>query len=115
MAATWLLPEAVGITRAREMLYTGRQVAPALALEWGLVNDTADDALQHALAMAERIAQAAPIALRLTKNGLEQAAGGLEASLQWEALAQPVTLTTSDLHESITAFHEQRPPQFRGR
>ncbi|MCD0452956.1 enoyl-CoA hydratase-related protein [Actinocorallia sp. API 0066] len=115
MASTWLLPEAIGVTRAREMLFTGREVEPGQALDWGLVTGVADDALAAALESAARIAEAAPIALRLTKTGLEQSAAGLEASLQWEALAQPVTMTTSDLHEGIAAFRENRPPRFRGR
>ncbi|OLT21654.1 enoyl-CoA hydratase [Actinomadura sp. CNU-125] len=114
MGATWLLPEAIGVTRARDMLYTGREVAPEQALEWGLVNDVAEDALAHSLTVAARIAEAGPIALRLTKTGLEQSAAGLEASIQWEALAQPVTMTTADLHEGIAAFRENRDPRFRG-
>ncbi|RAY16997.1 enoyl-CoA hydratase/isomerase family protein [Actinomadura craniellae] len=115
MGATWLLPEAIGVTRARDMLYTGREVLPEQALDWGLVTGVADDALDHSLAVASRIAEAGPIALRLTKTGLEQSAAGLEASIQWEALAQPVTMTTADLHEGIAAFRESRMPQFRGR
>lgn len=114
MASTWLLPEAIGVSRARDMLYTGREVAAELALDWGLVSDVADDVLAAALAAASRIAQAAPIALRLTKSGLEQSAAGLEASLQWEALAQPITMTTEDLHEGVLAFRENRSPRFRG-
>ncbi|MDX6742159.1 enoyl-CoA hydratase/isomerase family protein [Actinocorallia sp. A-T 12471] len=115
MASTWLLPEAIGVTRAREMLYTGREVEPDQALDWGLVSGVSDDALKQSLEVAARMAEAAPIALRLTKTGLEQSAAGLEASLQWEALAQPVTMTTSDLHEGIAAFRQGRAPQFRGR
>jgi enoyl-CoA hydratase/carnithine racemase len=115
MGATWLLPEAVGVSRAREMLFTGREVAAAEALEWGLVTEVADDVLPHTLAVAGRLAEAAPIAARLTKTGLEQAAAGLEASLQWEAMAQPVTMTTDDLHEGIAAFRQNRQPRFLGR
>ncbi|GAB2827044.1 enoyl-CoA hydratase-related protein [Actinocorallia aurea] len=115
MASTWLLPEAIGVTRARDMLYTGREIDPGLAKDWGLVTDVSDDALKQALEVAGRIAEAGPIALRLTKTGLEQSAAGLEASLQWEALAQPVTMTTKDLHEGIAAFREHRAPRFTGR
>jgi enoyl-CoA hydratase len=115
MGATWLLPEAIGVSRAREMLFTGREVHPEQAVDWGLVTGVADDVLAHSLTVAARVAQAGPIALRLTKTGLEQSAAGLEASLQWEAMAQPVTMTTSDLHEGIAAFRQNRTPEFHGR
>jgi enoyl-CoA hydratase/carnithine racemase len=103
------------MSRAREMLYTGREVHPAEARSWGLVAGVSDNALDHSLGVAARIAEAGPIALRLTKTGLEQSAAGLEASIQWEALAQPVTMTTADLHEGIQAFRQGRSPRFRGR
>ncbi len=49
MAASWLLPEAVGLPRAREMLYTGRVVPADEALAWGLVSGVADDVVGHAV------------------------------------------------------------------
>src|SRR5690606_13903060 len=66
MAATYLLPETVGVSRARELLYTGRELNAQEALEWGLVSGVADDVLDHSLRMAQHIATAAPIATRLT-------------------------------------------------
>ncbi|WP_182377709.1 enoyl-CoA hydratase-related protein [Nocardioides sp. WS12] len=114
MGATWLLPEAIGVPRAREMLYTGRQVFADEALAWGLVSDVTEDVLTQALEVARRIASAGPIALRLTKVGLSQAAAGLEAAIQWEALAQPVTMTTADLHEGVEAVRTNRAPVFQG-
>jgi enoyl-CoA hydratase len=115
MGVTWLLPEAIGVVHAREMMYLGMEVAPEQALGWGLVSGVADDVLEHVLGKAARMAEAGPIALRLTKTGLEQSATGLEASLQWEALAQPTTMATADLQESIAAFRERREPRFLGR
>ena len=115
MAVSWLLPEAVGMPRARDMLYTGRVVGAHEALAWGLVSGVADDVVGHALDVAEGVARAAPIATRLTKAGLAQSSrGGFEAALQWEALAQPVTLATNDIHKGVEARREHRSPTFEG-
>jgi enoyl-CoA hydratase len=118
MATTWLLPEAVGLTVARELLFTGRSVDAEEALRIGLVNGVSEPGslLDDALATAARIAGAAPVATRLTKAGLR--AGGhrsLEDALQFEALAQPVTFATDDLREGLSASRERRTPNFTGR
>jgi enoyl-CoA hydratase/carnithine racemase len=118
MAATWLLPEAVGLPVARELLLTGRAVDADEALRIGLVNGVLarDALLDGALEVADRIAANAPIAVRLTVAGLR--AGGhssLEAALQYEALAQPVTFASADLTEGLAAAKERRPPRFIGR
>jgi enoyl-CoA hydratase/carnithine racemase len=114
MAVTSLLPEAVGVPRAREMLYTGREIGAQEALSWGLVSAVSDDVVKHALDVAERIASAAPIATSLTKAGLRQSHLGYQAALQWEGLAQPITMATADLHEGIEAKRQHRPPSFTG-
>src|ERR1700720_1350609 len=109
MAVSWLLPEAVGMPRAREMLYTGRVVPAEEAVAWGLASEGAEDVVGRALEVAETVARAAPIATRLTKAGLGQGArGGLELALQWEALAQPVTMATADIHKGIKARRQHK-------
>jgi enoyl-CoA hydratase/carnithine racemase len=118
MAATWSLPEVVGPAAARDLLLTGRVVGADEALRLGLVSRVIDDAafLDEVLAVAADVAITAPIASRLTKLAL--ADGGhatYDAALQWEAIAQPVTLATEDLQEGIRAAREKRPPAFTGR
>ena len=118
MASTFLVPEVAGLAVAREMLLTGRVVTGAEAAGMGLVNRALPraDVLAHALSVADTVAAAAPVATRLTKAAL--AVGGpvtFEAALQWEALAQPVTLATEDLQEGLAAQREKRPPRFTGR
>ena len=118
MAGTHLLPDVVGAAAARDLMLTGRLVADEEALALGLVSRVIDP--QHfeaeVLQTAVGIAETAPIASRLTKLALLR--GGhadLESALQWEALAQPVTMATEDLQEGIRAVQERRPPVFRGR
>jgi enoyl-CoA hydratase/carnithine racemase len=115
LGATWLLREAIGMSRTREMLYTGRTVGAYEAVNWGLASAVADDVVSFAVGMAEKIAHAAPIAVRLTKSTLAQVEHGLEASLRAEALAQAVTLASEDIHEGIDAVRSHRAPDFRGR
>lgn len=117
MAATWLLPEAVGLPTARELLFTGRSVDAQEALRIGLVQGVyGDDALlEEVAALADTIAATAPVATRLTKAAL--ARGGhrsIADALAWEGLAQPVTMTTRDLAEGLAAAREKRRPQFTG-
>ncbi len=118
MAGTWLLPNVVGPAHARDLLLTGRVVEADEALRLGLVSRVVDrdGFLDEVLETAAGIAATAPIASRLTKIAL--ADGGhadFESALQWEALAQPMTLATADLQEGIAAAKEKRAPEFRGR
>jgi len=117
MAATYLLPEVVGEANARDLLLTGRSVDAEEARGMGLVNRVfaPEDLAAEVDAIAEGIAATAPIASRYTTVALR--GGGhrdLEAAVQWEALAQPITLATEDLQEGVRAAREKRPPRFRG-
>src|SRR3954452_219261 len=118
MGGTYLLPEVVGEAPARDLLLTGRVVDADEALRIGLVSRVLEPAtfLDDVLGIASGIAATAPVASRLTKLALLD--GGhrdLEAALQWEAMAQPITLATEDLQEGIRASREKRAPEFRGR
>lgn len=118
MAGTFLLPDAVGAAVARDLLLTGRLVQDEEAVALGLVSRVlpAESFREEVVAVASEVAATAPVASKLTKLAL--AGGGhatIEAALQWEALAQPVTMTTSDLIEGLSAAQERRAPRFEGR
>lgn len=118
MATTWSLPNVAGHAVARDLLLTGRMVSGTEAAGLGLVSRAlpAEEVLPEAIAAAERIAAAAPVATRLTLQALRD--GGhatFDDALQWEALAQAVTLATEDLHEGIAAAAAKRAPTFHGR
>jgi enoyl-CoA hydratase/carnithine racemase len=117
MASTFLLPNVVGPAAARELLLTGRAVSAEEALRLGMVSRVfADDVFEaEVAAIADQIAATAPIPSRYTKVSLRE--GGhtdLESAIQWEALAQPITLATADLQEGVRAAGEKRRPEFRG-
>lgn len=118
MAGTFLLPNVVGAAVARDLFLTGRLVQGDEALRIGLVTRLIeqDGFLDSVLEVAAGIAANAPIATRLTKIAL--ADGGhaeFDSALQWEALAQPITLATEDLQEGIRANQEKRSAVFLDR
>ena len=118
MATTWSLPDVAGHAVARDLLLTGRIDTGEEAVGLGLVSlaAPAEEVLGHALAAAERVAAAAPVATRLTLQAVRDGGhASFERALEWEALAQAVTLATDDLHEGIAAAAEKRRPTFHGR
>src|SRR3546814_9983730 len=65
----WVLPRAIGMSRAAELFFTGDVIDAPTAEKWGLVSETvpAEELMPRALALATRIAAQGPHALRLTK------------------------------------------------
>ena len=117
MAGTYLLPDVVGEAAARDLLLTGRLVDADEALGLGLVSRVGepDGFLDEVLETAAGIARNAPIATRLTTLALRDRHADIESALQWEALAQPITMATADLQEGIAAVRDKRAPRFSGR
>lgn len=110
-----LLSRTLGEKAAKDLLLTGRLVGAEEAKALGLVNRVAKPgkALEEALALAEEVAQNAPISLRLTKELLWLLPGmGLEEGFRLAALANAWVRETGDLKEGIRAFFEKRPPRF---
>lgn len=111
----WLLPRIIGMSRASELLFTGDIIDAQTAAAWGLVSRVvpAADLLDEALALADRIAQQPPHALRLAKNLLRHGQStSLDTLLEMSALAQAISHTTEDHLEGIDAMIEKRPPNF---
>jgi enoyl-CoA hydratase len=117
MATTYLLPEVVGVAAARDLLFTGRVIDAQEMLRLGIISQVlpVDGFADAAIALGEQIAANAPIATRLTKAGLLRGgADSLDAAVDWEALAQPITMATADLQEGVAAAQQKRQPQFVG-
>ncbi|OAN65997.1 MULTISPECIES: crotonase/enoyl-CoA hydratase family protein [Sphingomonas] len=114
----WLLPRAIGQSRAREMAFTGDMISAEKALAWGLVSEVVEDAdlLDAAMALAKRIAVNPPQAVRLTKRLMTFAQDStLERVLDISAAMQPLAHATADHREALDAFIDKRKPQFTGR
>ena len=113
----WLLPRTIGMSRACELLYTGDVIDAATAKEWGLVSYVvgAEALMAEAMALAERIAQQPPHALRLAKALLKQGqTTSYDTLMEMSAAAQAISHLTDDHMEGVNALLEKRDANFRG-
>jgi len=118
MGISWVLPRLVGVSRAAELLFTGRLIRGREAAAMGLVSEAvpADQVLSRAEALAGEIAQNAPLVVRSMKRALyEGLAWDPAAAARREAPIQAESLATEDAKEGMNALLEKRAPVFRGR
>jgi len=111
-------PVALPHNVANEMLLTGDPIDAERAERLGLVNRVTEpgDALAVAIALAARICENGPVAVRETMTFLTRLSTAYEQH-GWELteLAEQVIYTSDDTREGVTAFFEKRPPQWTGR
>ena len=115
--STWLLPRLIGVTRALELMLTGRKVSAGEALSLGMVNQVVPDA--ELATVVERtaleLANAPTMTLGFIKQAVEFASSStLEAALNKEAALQDLAGKTFDHGEGVAAFLSKRPPQYKG-
>ena len=111
------LPRACGIRRAKEIALTGQPFSAREALEWGVVNKVCapDTLMDETLAVARRIADNAPIAVRQAKKSLNMATqSDLSTGYRFELESYYRTIPTKDRLEGVLAFNEKRKPVFKG-
>ena len=113
---TQRLPRLIGTGRALDLIFTGRHVDAEEALQLGIVNRVAEDALTEAKSLAATILKNAPVALGLAKESVYRGFDlSLAQSLEVEADLFGMVTTTQDMKEGTTAFLEKRAADFKGR
>jgi len=112
------LPSRVGFSKAMEMAITADPITAEEAANYGLVARVTakGEAVEGALALAERIAQNAPLAVAASKKIIQATTQGLTEEELWALnteLQIPV-FTSNDAREGPVAFAEKRPPNWTG-
>ncbi|XP_028259208.1 enoyl-CoA hydratase domain-containing protein 2, mitochondrial [Parambassis ranga] len=115
------LPRMVGITLAKELIFTGRRVGGQTALEMGLVNraveqnQSGDAAFREALSLAREILPQAPIAVRMAKQAINRGTEvDINSAMAIERMCYAQVIATRDRQEGMAAFIEKRPPRYTG-
>jgi len=111
----WLLPRAVGMSKAAEMAFTGDSLSAQEALACGLVSKVVppEKLMEEALKLATKIAANPGGVLRMTKRLLREGERStLDSLLEISAGYQAIAHMTPDHHEAVNAFIEKRLPKF---
>lgn len=111
---THRLPRLIGPARAKQMIFSGARISAATAESWGLVNEvtTAETVRERAHALADEIAQNAPVSVQLAKQLIDS---GMGENIPYtvESLAGALAATTADGREGVAAFRAKRTPHFQ--
>jgi enoyl-CoA hydratase len=112
------LARATTLGFAKALIYTGRSIDAAEALEHGLVNVVWEPAelASKTRELAEGLAAKSAIALAYAKEAVNLALqGDHRANLEVEARLFAMMFSSEDQREGMAAFVEKREPEFRGR
>ncbi len=114
----WILPRIIGLANASELILSGDLVNAERALDMGLIKSAvpADQLLEQAHALAQRIAANPPRATALAKRLLREGQlGSLNSVLEMSASFQALLHETEDHAEAVDAMLEKRAATFTGR
>lgn len=115
---TQRLPRIVGLGKAKELIYTGDIIRADEALRIGLVNKVvpAENLMEEVMALANKIAANAPIAVKLCKDAIDRGMQvDIDSSILVEAEDFGKCFLTEDQTEGMVAFLERRTKNFQNK
>jgi enoyl-CoA hydratase/carnithine racemase len=115
---SWILPRLVGVTRANDLLLSGRVFTAEETHDWGLWNGVHTDAestLAAATDYAQRLATSAgPGAVRMTKHQIydDLLSHDVGASITTSKRLMNEAMAGAEYREGVAALRDKRPPNF---
>ncbi len=114
---TQRLPRLIGETRAKEMILRGKRIGAETAEEWGLINravpqDELDETVEE---FVEDMVEG-PVAIKIAKKVINEGREmDLDAAMELESKGFGLLFGTEDMKEGVSAFQEDREPEFKGK
>ncbi len=116
LGSSYLLPRLVGVSRATEMMLTGRQYSAAECLAMGLVSQVvpASDLDAKARELAGEIVLGSPLSLSLTRHAIYHGLNGtIDNAIEFETVALERCYASAEHKEYVSAFMEKRKPDLK--
>ena len=114
---TQRLPRIVGLSKAKELLYTADQMDASEAYRVGLVSKVVPvgSLMDETRKMAKKIARQPGVALKITKRVLNDGVNvsNIASALEYESHGFEILFSTEDQKEGMKAFIEKRKPVFK--
>lgn len=118
VGGTYRLARLVGVSKAKELIFTGDMIDAREAEKIGLVDKVvAAGELESAMMeFAKKLAKCAPIPIGIAKKAINKALDtNLREALEAELQGQILCFQTEDVKEGVKARIEKREPMFKGK
>lgn len=114
---TQRLSRLIGISKAKELIFTARKISAEVARDFEIVNKVVEreQLLSASVELADEIIKNAPLAVTQAKFAIHYGSNvDLKTGLAIESKAYEVIIPTKDRLEALEAFKEKRTPIFKG-